>query len=715
MKQILKIALTLLLLSGSGFSQAAERQKIDFCEDWKFTAAASADPATWQPVSLPHTWNNLDAQNGGDDYLRTEGWYHKTLAWQNDFEGKRLFLECLGANMQAECFVNGSSVGVHKGGYTAFRFDITDKLTKGENRIAVKVDNRYSEEIAPLTADFSFFGGLYRKVYLIVAEEVHFDLADSGASGLYLTPKHVSERDAELEIRAKIVNTSDRDQTLSLLGTLSETDAFAEITGIHALDFDPKDMKTGRERTAFLQVNIVVPAKGSYDFSKTISVNSPKLWNGRKAPFRYQVRLTLKDRNEALDEVSDHVAFRYFKATKEGFSLNGKPYPLRGVNRHQDRKDMGNAITEKEHDEDFALIYNMGANAIRLAHYPQSPYFYELCDRYGIVVWAEIPFVDHVGKAETFAEVTKTQLRELIRQQYNRPSILFWGLQNEVKTLYDSIMAPLMRDLNDLAHAEDPSRYTVQATNHDPGMQWPSDLIAWNSYPGWYSNGSLGDVFDEKDAKTDRPLGFSEYGYGANVRQHETVPQRPKHNGPWHPEEYQSLMHEKAIAAIAERPQIWGTFLWNMFDFAVDKRNEGEQPGINDKGLVTYDRQTLKDSYFAYKVNWNPAPEIYIAGRRNAVRPESHTPLTVYSNCDEAELFINGKSFGKKRKTETQCGIFRWENIPLAEGENAVKVIGKWKEKKLVDEVRWWRKAGEPVAFVPSDRGLYPTVSNRFI
>jgi beta-galactosidase/beta-glucuronidase len=680
-----------------GLSCAAERQRMDFCGDWKFAANVTDNrPASpdyqenaWQMVSLPHTWNNLDAQDGGDNYLRTTGWYRKTLAWQEAFEGKRLFIECLAANMQAECYVNGSLVGTHKGGYTAFRFDITDKLVKtGDNRIAIKVDNRYSEEIAPLTADFSFFGGLYRKAYLIITENVHFDLEDCGASGLYLTPKNVSEKSGEVEVRSKIINTTGSEQIVAVTVALSEPEIFTEVADIKP-DFDPKEMKTGREVCFSIRKNIVVPAGGSFDFSETLSVKNPKLWAGREAPFRYRVSMTLTGQNGALDEVSDYTAFRYFKATKEGFFLNGKAYPLRGVNRHQDRKNLGNAITEKEHNEDFALIYRMGANAVRLAHYPQSPYFYELCDRYGLVVWAEIPFVDHVGKAETFAEVTKTQLRELIRQQYNRPSICFWGLQNEVKTQYDSVMRPLMAALNELAHAEDPARYTVQATNHDVGARWPSDLIAWNSYPGWYGGGSLGEIFDEKEAKSDRPVGFSEYGYGANVEQHEAVPQRPKQNGPWHPEEYQSLMHEKAIVDIHRRPRIWGTFLWNMFDFAVDKRDEGGQPGINDKGLVTYDRKTLKDSYFAYKVNWNPEPEIYIAGRRNTVRSEAVTPVTVYSNCDGAELFINGQSLGIKRKTEAECGFFRWENVPLAAGGNRVRAVGKWGGLERVDEVVW--------------------------
>jgi beta-galactosidase/beta-glucuronidase len=643
------------------------RDRVDFCADWKFTVT----PTDTITVTLPHTWNALDAQDGGKNYLRTEAWYHKSLQWDKNFQGKRIFLEFLGANMQAECFVNGSSVGVHKGGYTAFRFDITDRLVKGENKIAVKVDNRFSEEIAPLSADFSFFGGLYRKVFLIVAEPVHVDLTDCGASGLYLTTTNVSAQSAELEIRAKVVNTSSRSQKLTLQADLQSTP-------------DKHALKT-------LAETITIPANGVYEFKKKITVENPHLWNGKEDPYRYAVDFTIKEKSKIIDKVSDYVGFRYFSATKEGFFLNGNPYPLRGVNRHQDRKDMGNAITEREHYEDFELIYRMGANAIRLAHYPHAPYFYELCDQYGIIVWAEIPFVNNVGTAPTFAEVTKNQLRELIRQQYNRPSICFWSLQNEVAEKYDSIMQPLTKELNDVAHAEDPTRYTVQAVNHSKAEKWASDLIARNAYPGWYrtSNERLKDVMD-KPTPFDRPLAISEYGAGGSIYQHETIPVRPKHNGDWHPEEYQSKVHEDAMIDITASPNIWGTFVWNMFDFAADNRAEGDHHGINDKGLVTHDRKTLKDSYYIYKVNWNSNPELYIASRRHNIRKENTTPVTIYSNCRTVELFVNGISQGKKQKDAVQCGIFRWDNIELQTGNNIISTIAITPDgKTLQDEVKW--------------------------
>ena len=674
--------------------------KLDFCADWKFKneiltnqpAASEYDDSAWQTVDLPHTWNATDAQDGGGDYLRTVGWYRKELVWDNQFSGKKAFLEFLGANMQAECFVNGHSVGQHKGGYTAFRFDITEFLQEGRNIIAMKVDNRYSESIAPLTADFSFFGGIYRKAFLVITDNVHIDRMDNGSSGLYLTPRKVSDKSATLEVRALVKNESTREQRVTICAELAYPDSFKDIKGVPAPLCDIKELAPGGKPLKEVSRMIIVPAGGEYEFKEEWLVENPRLWNGRTSPFRYSVNMKIiSESGKVFDFCTDYVGFRYFTVNEKGFFLNGKPYPLRGVNRHQDRKDMGNAITEREHEEDFGMIYEIGANAIRLAHYPQDPYFYDLCDRYGIVVWAEIPFVDRCGTNSDFGEVTKQQLRELIRQQYNRPSICFWGLQNEVKEQYNEQMTGLMKELNELAHREDSTgRLTTLATNHEVGSHWDSDVVAWNIYPGWYVPGRLGERMDtyRKGAKY---AAISEYGAGGSIHQHEMEP-KAEIRGTWHPEEYQSLIHQNAIIDISTRDYVWGTFVWNMFDFASDNRKEGDHFGINDKGLVTYDRKVRKDSFYAYKVNWSKVPTVHITGSRFKERSEPSVPVMVYSNCDAVELFVNGKSYGVQKKEEVQCGFFLWENVNLLPTEGSVNEVvakGHYGQKEYTDSLHW--------------------------
>lgn len=681
------------------------RQKINFCKNWKFRseittntpAVINFDDTAWENVNLPHTWNSTDAQDGGNNYLRTIGWYRKNLLWSNIFAGKKVYIEFLGANMQAECFVNGVSVGIHKGGYTAFRFDITNQLIQGKNIIAVKVDNRISEEIAPIAADFSFFGGIYRNVNLIVVNPVHIDMLDNGASALYLSQKNVSEKSAQLEIKVRIVNNSNIPQKVSLTAILRNSDTFNKIADIPKPIFDINKMKPEGTNLERISKIITIPAGDSYLFNEIVNVSNPHLWNGKKDPYRYLVDFTVNQDEKVIDNMSDYVGFRYFTINHDGFFLNGKLYPLRGVNRHQDRKDMGNAITKKEQNEDFGMIYEMGANAIRLSHYPQDPYFYKLCDQYGLIVWAEIPLIDRIGTDSTFNKVTKNQLREMIRQQYNCPSICIWGLQNEIRKENDGKMKLLIKELNDLVHIEDSNRLTTQATNHETARNWDSDVFAWNFYPGWYAKDeTLGERMDKFKRNEFKPTGISEYGAGGSIYQHEINPAKPiTTGGKWHPEEYQSLVHENAIKDISSREFVWGTFLWNMFDFASDNRNEGSQSGINDKGLVTYDRKVKKDSFYAYKVNWSNEPTVYIASRRFTERKENRIPVTVYSNCNTVELFVNGISQGIKQHSAVQCGFFKWDNILLVSGKrNKAVAKGKIDHKEYIDIVIWEKTMG---------------------
>ena len=702
---------------------ATNRVTTDFGDAWKFrktalsSSAPNFDDSAWETVRIPHTWNAFDAQDGGGNYARTTGWYRKKIMWNDAFTGKRVYLEALAASLKADCYVNGTLIYTHKGGYNAFRFDITDFLsTSGETTIAIKVDNSKIDDIAPLSGDFSFIGGLYRKIFLVIADPVHVDLDDCGSNGLYLTTTEVSSVSAKLEIRAKVVNQSSIDKTVDLKAVLKNPDTFDAIPQISNPRFDKATMHPGGEVAKVQEANITIPAGGSYEFKKQIIVNNPHLWDGMEDPYRYCVDFTINEGSLTLDAVSDYVGFRYFYADDTGFYLNGRLYPLRGVNRHQDWKDMGYAVTENEHNIDFGMIYEIGANTVRMAHYPQDPYFHELFDRYGIIVWVEIPFVDKPGNnREAFWETTKLQLKEMIRQRYNRPSIIFWGLQNEVSTsTYNDIMPAKMAEWHAFVKEEDPTgRLTAQAQAGTERPGWTTDVFGQNRYPGWYQSGTYGAYLDAQRDKymlndVRLPIGLSEYGAGGNPSQHEIitlsgtdVPGAPYgHNQPFHPEEYQSLIHELAIKDITSRTWVWGTYVWNMFDFASDSRSEGEQPGINDKGLVTHDRNLKKDAFYIYKANWNNSePTVYIASRRFLERQTATTPVKVYTNCAEVELFVNGVSQGKRQRNIQNCGILEWASIPLPnrgagdEGNNIIVAKAMFNATECSDEVIWKRRS----------------------
>lgn len=691
------------------------------CDNWKFGEGTnpertSFNDSSWENVTIPHTWNGIDAQDGNNSYKRGVKWYRKTLTWQPQFEGKLVYVEFTGVNTKTDLYVNGTHVYLdksngtytHRGGYTAFRYNVTDYLTKGNNVLAVKVDNSRDQAIAPISGDFNIYGGIYRPVYLVVANPVHVDLDDNGTSGLYLTTPGVRSKEApaslgKLNIRANIVNTTSSSQTVTITATVTGDNAPSPIT------------KT-----------VVIKAGGTYAFNQDTKVNNPHLWNGisfsedadnSDVGYRYTVELTVSKDGTVIDKVTDKVGFRYFWVDKnEGFFLNGEKHPLRGVCRHQFKRTIGSALTYKDHDEDMELIREMGANTIRLSHYPHAEYFYELCDVNGMVSWSEIPFVNQLGTSQEFDEVTKEQLVEMIRQQYNRPSICFWGLENEVGNGASSNsymnMKRLVNELNSLALSEDTSgRYTTQAINQNYSMNqnienaygdysnntgWNSDIMAWNIYPGWYGNfgSSFEWVMDDKASRDSRPMAISEYGWGANVNQHEAYPALNKNNltpyGPWHPEEYQNKMHEEALAYINTHDYLWGTFLWSMFDFAVDSRNEGMQPGLNDKGLVTNDRKIKKDSFFLYKANWNKQEKFaYITSRRWDERENADTYVKVYSNCDSVELFLGNKSLGEMAN-KGNC-VFETSNVSLAVGKNALRAVGKINGETYEDTVVWTR------------------------
>ena len=694
----------------------------DMCDGWRFGGEALKDDEVtgidfddggWEVVDIPHTWNIKDAEDGGNDYLRTAFWYRKKLDYDEAFDGKKVYFEFNGANQKTDLYVNGTHVPynggdafTHKGGYTAFRFDVTDYLVHGQNVLAVRVDNSHDEAIAPISADFNMCGGIYRRVYLVVVDKVHFDLNNNGSSGLFLTTPDVRSMTAPESLGTVIVRTE----------LVNDSDVARAVTVKTAVE--------GDNAHEALSEQLSVPAQGRVLYERTVKVDNPHLWQGisyereaakkcekgrpagkNDAGYMYTVKVSVSDGDKVLDEVSDRVGFRYFYVDREkGFFLNGRYHPLRGVNRHQFRKGMGNALTEAEHDEDIAIIKELGANAVRLCHYPHTDYFYDLCDENGIVLWTEIPLVNALGESAEFAENTKRQLVELMRQQYNRPSVIFWGLQNEIGNGENSASSfmnakQLVYELDELAHGEDGSgRYTTQAINRDYAMNqrgtadyadftnnigWKSDIAAWNIYPGWYPDknfdGNFEQLMDRKASFDNRPMGISEYGWGANVNQHELYPELEKNGllawGQWHPEEYQSIMHEQALKYINTHDCLWTTFIWVLFDYAVDSRNEGGQVAINDKGLVTGDRKIRKDSFYLYKANWNKADMfVHITSSRYVDRESADTYVKVYSNCDNVELYVNGVSVGEMEHRGN--GVFMVNKVRLIKGMNEIKAVG---------------------------------------
>lgn len=690
--------------------------------------ARKADYSTWQKVTIPHTWNALDGEDGGGNYVRAPYWYHKEISVEKELiaPGKKLYIEFLGANQKTDVYVNGKKAGdTHKGGYTAFRYEISELMKEGANTLDVCVDNTYNQDIAPISGDFNMYGGIYRRVYLVSVDDVHVDLENNGSSGLFLETGDMRSKSApknlgEFKAKADIVNASDEDRTVDVTVAVEGKNAPAAVTE-----------------------KITIPAGETYHFSKNCKVENPVLWEGasyekdadtENVGYQYQVTVTIQDGEEVIDEVSDKIGFRYFWIDSknngedgEGFFLNGKKHPLRGVNRHQFLAKVGSAMTEQQHADDMEIIKEIGANAVRLCHYPQTDYFYDLCDANGIIVWTEIPTVNEVRDTEEFKKTTKQQLTELISQQYNRPSVCFWGIENEIgngasltnATANKNLASAkkLLYELDGLAKELDTTgRYTTQAVNRDYSMDnnnpdsvnkdfesnvgWKSDIVAWNIYPGWYPDanfyGTFDDVMKRKTALDSRSMGISEYGWGANVNQHEAYPELGVNDltsgGKNHPEEYQNLMNEEALEYINNHDELWGTFYWALFDFAVDSRNEGSQVALNDKGLVTADRKTKKDSFYLYKANWNKKDSFtYITSRRWIQRDNASAYIKAYSNCDEVELFLNGESLGKMEAKGN--GVFLLENVNLPFGDMEVKTVGTVKGDTAVytDSCTWTR------------------------
>ena len=584
-------------------------------------------------VNIPHTWNNIDGQDGGDDYYRGTCVYEKDFTAPAFGEDERLYIEFAGVNASAKVIINGKTVITHDGGYSTFRADITNYVT-AENHMVVEVDNSKNDRVYPQKADFTFYGGIYRDVKLIVVNQYHFDMDYFGAKGLAVCPE-VGGEDAAVWVR-------------------TWHNATNGIVSIVLKDAEGRVVGTGD------------------DTDETIIIEKAHFWHGIEDPYLYTCEATLLVNEQEVDFISCRFGVRSFRVdAQKGFILNGKEYPLRGVCRHQDWKGIGNAITKEHHDIDMAMIREVGANTIRLAHYQHDQYFYDLCDEYGMVVWAEIPYIsEHMPAGR---ENTISQMKELIVQCYNHPSICVWGISNEI-TISTKKRADMLDNhqvLNDLIHEMDPSRPTTLAcyamcAPFDP-VGHLSDIVSWNLYLGWYTpfmwlNNLWVDYFHKR--YPNRCLGYSEYGCECMPNLYASHPRRGDQS-----EEYQCKYNEYMLNFFDKRPFMWATHLWNMFDFAADARNQGGEPGMNHKGLVTFDRKTKKDSFYVYKAWWSKEPFVYITGRRYVDRAEKKTIVKVYSNCPEVTLYLNGEKFA----TQKGNNVFRFR-IPL-KGEVQIKAV----------------------------------------
>ncbi len=586
-----------------------------------------------ESVDLPHTWNGSDGQDGGNDYYRGVCTYEKHISKDSLPKGDEVYIEICGANSSAVVYFNGKKLISHDGGYQTFRAKLSPVLD--ENTIKIEVDNSPNDRVYPQMADFTFYGGLYRDVSLIGVSKNRFSLDTFGSSGLLVTPK---EKDGgySVELRAQ-ASGEVRFSVLDGEETVGEAAAL------------------GENPTA------------------EIFIKDAHLWNGTLDPHLYTATASLFCDGEKTDEISVRFGCRSFKIDPEkGFILNGKEYPLRGVSRHQDRPVIGNALLYEHHKEDVDLICEMGANTVRLAHYQHSQDFYNLCDERGLVVWAEIPYISK--HMQNGVENTKQQLTELIMQNYNHPSIVVWGLSNEITMNgSDSSVTENHRILQETAHRLDKTRPTTVAAvtmckPDDPYLKI-SDVLSYNHYFGWYGgNVSMyGPWFDDFHKKyPDRAVGLSEYGAEA-LNWHTSAPEQGDYT-----EEYQAYYHEELIKQISKRPYLWATHVWNMFDFAADARAEGGENGMNHKGLVSFDRKYKKDSFYAYKAWLSKEPTLHICSKRYVDRVEDEVNIKVYSNADEVELFANGESVGKQKKGEYPFFSFTVKNV----GETKLKAVG---------------------------------------
>lgn len=621
------------------------RTDIELKKNWTFIGRDGRETT----VELPHTWNAKDGQDGGNDYYRGTGLYKTRFKKPAFAADERVYLEFRGVNASAKVEMNGQHVMSHDGGYSTFRADITE-LLREENDLEVTADNSVNDRVYPQKADFTFYGGIYRDVLLRIVPECHFELDYYGGEGVKITP------------------------------SVRGTDGVVRVESFHRV-------QDAEVQVLLRSADQVTVAQG-VGSDLTLTIPDVHLWDGVEDPYLYQAVVQLITDGTVRDEVTVSFGVRTFEVDPEkGFFLNGRAYPLHGVSRHQDRKGIGNALTKEHHREDMELIREVGANTIRLAHYQHDQYFYNLCDQYGMIVWAEIPYIsEHMPRGR---ENTLSQMKELIVQNYNHPCIVTWGISNEItiSTKDRRDMLDNHRELNDLCHKMDSTRLTTLACYAVCGpfnkVAHISDLVSWNLYLGWYVPGLfLNDwwigFFHKVYPK--RCLGYSEYGCEGMPNLHSSHPRRGDHT-----EEYQSIYHEFMLKCFERHPYMWSTHAWNMFDFAADARDQGGEPGMNHKGLMTFDRKIKKDSFYIYKAYWSKEPFVHLCGSRYAERAEAVTAVKVYSNQKKVALYVNGELL--EEKTGDKVFEFR---VPLNGEIHLEAVSGQVKDSAVL------RRAASP-------------------
>jgi len=617
-------------------------------DGWSFTDQKGNRAA----VKLPHTWNAKDGQDGGNDYWRGTLVYDNHFAKPDFAADERVYLQFHGINASANVILNDKSVCKHDGGYSTFRVDVTEEL-KEDNRIVIEVDNSVNDRIYPQKADFTFYGGIYRDIEILVVSETHFDLDYYGGPGIKYTTE-VKGKNAEVHVETYVNEAAKKADTTVVVELL---DAYGNVVA----------KKEG--------LDVILP------------IANVHLWDGLEDPYLYQIKATLRKGNNAVDEISCNCGVRTFEfSPKDGFHLNGRHYPLHGVSRHQDFKGIGNAISKAEHDRDMELIKEVGANTIRLAHYQHDQYFYELCDKVGMIVWAEIPYIsEHLANGN---ENTISQMKELIIQNYNHPCIVVWGVSNEITISGAKLKKQMLANhhvLNDLVHEMDPTRPTTLACYamcpHWHPVAHITDLVGWNLYLGWYVPFLwLNDLWIKffHFLYPNRCLCYSEYGAEGMPNLHSKKPKRGDNS-----EEYHSKYHEYMLECFKRFPYMWAYYYWNMFDFAADARNQGGEPGMNHKGLISFDRKTKKDAFYLYKAYWNKKDKfVYLAGRRYEFRSAEKQTITVYSNLAEVSLYQNGKHVGTKKGE----GVFKFDITMEKENKLEVKA-GEYTDSCVIYKV----------------------------
>ncbi len=696
--QVRYLALLLFLILLQARSWAVERQDQTLADGWKFIrddVAIAAPTDQWQSVTIPHTWNTRSADAGdhpGDPHFKNgyyQGacWYARSLDIPAAWQGRRIFIRFEAASLVAKVYLNGQLLGEHRGGFTAFCYELTPSLHYGSaNELRVQLDNSHQDDVPPLSGDFNIDGGIYRPVHLLVTDPVCVSPLDMASPGVYETIKSLTDSGAQVEVKTLVSNGGT---------TLANAQVKTEIK-----DAEGKVVASQTQSAS-------VPAGQTTPVVTNLVVTAPHRWNGRKDPYLYTTSVSIISGADGGDSVVQPLGLRTVAITEDkGFLLNGQPYPIHGVDRHQDWGGQGWAATKQNYDQDMQMILDMGVTAIRLAHYPQSDYWHDLCDHNGLLLWNEVSLVNEIKSTPAFDANAAQQLRELVLQRYNHPSIAFWGIFNELHDMKDksdpngkkripldlkAVMA-LLQHLKSIIEELDSSRLIVGATCvADKPFNKVPDHLCFNFYPGWYSGTVDGMTAEIEKYSTEfgKRVGISEYGAGANTTQHEEgeLKQPKPVTGPFHPEEWQTYVHERDWQLIKDNPHLWGSFVWAMFDFQVAARHEGSLPDLNDKGLVTQDRKTPKDAYFFYQANWTDQPMVYIASRRMTPRRQSTTEVKVFSNCDKVELSVNGKSLGTVAPNDVKT--FRWAAVTLQPGKNEIQATGFSSQRNVTDGCEW--------------------------